>query len=354
MNQHKSLVLGCVWLLLILGGSAMAAPVKTEPAKTEYTTTEPTKTQPLYTVSDAASDTVENPKSDIDSNKAAVLLTDATAAKPESNPKPNSNSNTNSNPVISFEVVSLGISKIDAKSQFTLTGYIPFEKIGSNLTLRVYSDNTKIYAIDESQSKLSSFADDRGLNLISAGEKVDADSKAAHPNSFYYSTEKHNGISSVACNVEKNECYIKLSSDATPTPDANALNIKAEFVVLSMGDNKQEAELQNVTLKPKAKFSVPPYSIQLNDVGVLTIMNTRYQIFEFESPIKIESITLTTSDGKSQEVKAQGVNQFQIKEELLTENNLKMKISYYTPKPLAVPVEFSVGLGLSIKDTKVK
>lgn len=247
--------------------------------------------------------------------------------------------------IIATEVVGLAIEKSDPSAPSLNNSYIPFGIPGTNLTIRLYSTQTKFYAINEPQSEILSFSDNLNTNLTDKGKKAESKWKDEHPETYVFSSLKKNGISNIQCKSEKSECVITINSTALPNPNAVKLNLQAKFVLLFEGESK-ETMVENIYLISGNKIDISPYSMTLQDYGSMSTGKNHYKMFKLDSEVPIHSILLYDKSGKiidstfDKEVLTVSTKDINNKQQI------NLKISYSLPKAISVPVNLSTGIGL--------
>lgn len=241
---------------------------------------------------------------------------------------------------VSIEVTGLSVSKNNSLG----SSLAAFGTQGTNLMIRISSDQDQFYAVDIEGSQIIKFSDNSDTNLIEAGIKADEQWKKDNPNTFAFSTIITNGISNANCEGEKKACFITFNSTALPNPSAAQLNLNAKITLLSAGE-KKEKSIENIQLVSGNKIDIAPYTLTLEDGGIMSYGATQYKLFKI-SGLHINSISLYDNQGNPIDAT---FSQEQLSVNMASLNNqqpINAKISYAVPVKTTVPINLFTSVGL--------
>jgi hypothetical protein len=128
-------------------------------------------------------------------------------------------------------------------------------KSGVTVSAALSSPNLKIVEVDSSGSKINSFTDDKGTDLMDAPDSKDVFNK---PGVSVQLPSGDKGFTSV---------IMDLKALGHPAKDATMLKISGKVAAQVAGDSKQ-ATIDNAEIKPETTFKAGEISIKISDASM--------------------------------------------------------------------------------------
>jgi hypothetical protein len=212
---------------------------------------------------------------------------------------------------------------------------------GTSLTIKVTQPGKFILALDEDASKVASFTDDKGANLL---VKSPSGREGIWP--FPEISKDGHSVS------------VKVQSPAIPTAGAAAIQLKGALV-LTCGADEKTASQQDVDIKKDATLSAGALSAKVESVEENKWGDEKSWMVSLQSDkdfAAIKALALVGADGKEIEGRLSGSGRmgfmgkasynrdyaFKVKPGKMT-----VKVTYFDKtEKVTVPVDLSVSVGL--------
>lgn len=207
----------------------------------------------------------------------------------------------------------------------------------------------KIVDLNQAESKLISFVDDKGTDLVAA---------PASKNPFNKPGFSFQSLASDT--VECSSVIIDLKASGQPAPDATRLNITGTLSAVTASGTKQFT-VENVELKTNSTFTVGELSLKTSGVGTnrnaWTAKDFKYSV-TFSSVQSLASISslefYDTQGGKIDSRKSSwgnGLGGYMVEYILKkTANRVKIVVTCWQDlKVVNVPIDVQTGIGLGNK-----
>lgn len=213
---------------------------------------------------------------------------------------------------------------------------------GTQIKLAI-SDIGNIMKIDPAATKLISFTDNKGVDLLAAGVRW-------REQQNYYTSRAENRFDTQNSSVEGNILTLPVAVTAQPSPGATTVTVKGTiglYVNPAAGAVKRETG----AVPCKDLFSKPlplgEFSLSLTPYGNGEADGVLYTYANFASDAVIHRLALV--DAKNSEllvIQAPNPNENLVIESRLLPKIKAVSIQYGVPEKVSVPFEVTIGIGM--------
>ena len=175
----------------------------------------------------------------------------------------------------------------------------PFHHLGTTLHLLLTTGEKNLVGFDEETSKVTSFVDDRGTDMLKEKPKP-------KKSGFHFGGSRSPIGSWPKFSKDKKALVIDISGPRSPAAGAGHLTLQG-MIAVTVASGQRKQRLENIEFKP-AKLDVKGYSVEIEKAGMVKGMISTEE--EFNITLKfddatdkaVESVKFFESDGTEIEV----------------------------------------------------
>lgn len=231
------------------------------------------------------------------------------------------------------EVLSIAVAKPQNSS---------LDFVGTQIKLLI-SASAPVMKIDPEATKLVSFTDNKGSDLLAAGLKW-------REQQTFFTSRAENKFDTQGSSIEGNTLTIPVAVTAPPSPGATSVTVKGIiglFTYPPVGAAQRESGIIPCTDLFSKPLQLGEFSLVLTPYGNGEVDGVLYTYANYASDAVIYRLTLL--DEKNQEllvIQAPKPNENLVIGSGLLPNIKAVIVRYGAPSKLSVPLEVSTGIGL--------